>query len=79
MYDRYSNEFLSVEEEILNDVNNDKSNNIINKLQLEFDMLKPFSIPEISLSEKASINEKIIKKSISKLINYALSQQKSVI
>lgn len=62
LYDRYSNEFLSVEEEILNDVNNDKSNNIINKLQLEFDMLKPFSIPEISLSEKASINEKIIKK-----------------
>ena len=29
LYDRYSNEFLSVEEEILNDVNNDKSNNII--------------------------------------------------
>lgn len=61
LYDRYSNEFLSVEEEILNDVNNDKSNNIINKLQLEFDMLKPFSIPEISLSEKASINETILR------------------
>lgn len=71
VYDRYSNEFLIINNEIASNLENKVSNdNILKHLRNEYNILKDFTFPGFSLSKYETIPEKIenkVKKDIVQL------------
>lgn len=60
VYDRYSNEFLIINNEIASNLENKVSNdNILKHLRNEYNILKDFTFPGFSLSKYETIPEKI--------------------